>query len=97
MMANPRITVQVSENGGASGFVEIFLNKEGVEQFIDELRALSETNDHFHFFAPEWGAPDGLLRLTPYEKDASTAGHVKVNFRSDDWDRDHAPHTLDDN
>ena len=94
-MGKPRITIQVSEEGGASGVVELFINEEGRELLLKELQDLSKDNDHFHLFAPEWGAPHGVLSLKSYSEDAATAGHFKVLFRPDDWDRKYYPHLMD--
>ncbi len=90
-MAKPRITLEVSEKGGASGVVQLFLNKEGRDFLLKQLGALSENNDHFHLFAPEWGESDEPLSLKPYEDGAATAGHLKVMFRPDEWDKKHYP------
>lgn len=94
MMAKPRIILQVSEEGGQSGNVEIYVNGEGLALLIEELQALSKRNDHFHLFAPQWGMPDGPLRLTPYDSNQATAGHLKVLYRPDDWDKEHFPEVL---
>jgi hypothetical protein len=90
-MAKPRITLQVEEGGGPSGIVEVFLNEEGRALLLDKLTALSKTNDHFHMFAPQWGWPDGPLKLTPYDKNKSTAGHLKISYRPDEWDQEFFP------
>lgn len=91
MMAKPRITLEVSEKGGASGVVQLFINKEGRDLLLKELAALSEDNDHFHLFALDWGESEGSLSLKPYKDGAATAGHFKVMFRADDWDRKYYP------
>lgn len=91
-MTKPRITIELSEEGGPSGEVKLYLNETGLALLISELERLSKTNDHFHLCAPEWGAPDEPLSLRPYVNGAATAGHFKVMFRPDDWDRQYFPH-----
>ncbi len=94
-MAKPRITVELSEEGGASGVVNLLLNEEGRALLITSLQSLSRENDHFHMFAPEWGADNEPLSLKPYKEGSSTAGHLKVHYRPDDWDREYFPHLFE--
>ena len=96
MNEKPRITLQfqMSEDGTAHG-VDLFLNSAGVALLIDELNSLSESNDHFHLFSPEW-VPDGELSTIPYDKDGTVGHHLKVLFRPDKWDREYYPHLFVD-
>ena len=93
-MGKPRITVEIKEDGGASGVVELFLNEEGLQLLLGELNALSKENDHFHLFASGWGMQDGPIKLKPYQENAATAGHLKVLFRPDEWDRKYFPEVI---
>jgi hypothetical protein len=77
------------------GVVDLYLNEAGLALMLKELSKLSESNDHFHMFAPEWGPPEEPLSLRPYRPDTATAGHLKVLFRPDHWDRKHFPHLFD--
>ncbi len=95
-MTQPRITVEIIGNGAPS-VVHLSVNEEGLKILLDELRALSRNSDHFHLFAPEWGVPDGPLSLKPYGDNAATAGHLKVLFRPDDWDKKYYPHLFEEN
>lgn len=108
-MGKPRITIQIVPKGQtpdtqlsgtqtsgaqAPGAIEMFLNEEGVDLLVRELKSLSKQNDHCHLFAPEWGDGSGPLNLVAYDGSASTVGHLKILFRPDDWDREHYPHTV---
>ena len=95
-MADPRIVVHLTEEGGPSGNVEIVLNDEGLDLLITELQDLknSECGEHFHFLAPQWGSPDGPLRLTPCYEEMATAGHLKVVISPDKDDEIHFPDVI---
>ena len=96
MAEKQRITLQFqkSQDGAVHG-VDIFLNPAGVALLIERLKSLSESNDHFHLFSPEWES-DGELSTIPYDKDESVGEHLKVHFRPDKWDREYYPHLFVD-
>ena len=96
MTEKPRITLQFqkSEDGPVHG-VDLFLNSAGVALLIERLKSLSESNDHFHLFSPEWD-PHGELSTIPYGKDETVGEHLKVLFRPDKWDREYYPHLFVD-
>ena len=93
MPENSRVTVEIgTDKDGTPSSVELFVNAEGIKRLIEELSALSEKNDHFHWFAPVWAPPDGELSQVAYHPEKPTASHLKVNFRPDSWDRKYYPH-----
>ena len=95
MSSKARVTIEVdATNDGVPCSVELFLNAEAIRHLILELGSLSESKDHFHWFAPEWGPPQGELSLIPYHKERVTAGQLKVTFRPDHWDRQYFPHVF---
>lgn len=82
---SPRITIYMSERGE----LEIWLNEQGRDLLVRELRALSEQSDHFHlgtFDGAEIKMSDRAYR--PTDKIVHSA---KVCFRPDDWDRHGLP------
>ena len=91
----PRITVETRNVEAGHCSVFLYANETGLKLLIDELYDLSKTNDHFHLGSPEWtGIEEDPLSLKPYDKQdsAATAGHLKVLFRPDDWDKEYYPH-----
>ena len=86
----PRITIDLS----ARGELEIWMNEEGRDLLVRKLQSLSAKNDHFHL------APVGLgeveVSSRPYLPDDQLFEWGKVLFRTDEWDKQHYPHVLDD-
>jgi hypothetical protein len=95
-MARPRITVVVKKDeGGESAEVYFYLNPEGRDQLVAELQHLSERSDHFHM-QPDELVAEVPLRAVPYESGEIIPWHVKMMFRTDDWDRQYFPHVMKD-
>ncbi|MGE0045688.1 MAG: hypothetical protein AB7J28_16575 [Hyphomonadaceae bacterium] len=95
-MPRARITIERSPDGE----LLIFLNPEGCDRLIAELRALSEQNDHFHLWSHAWHEDRGIgsgvgLRVRAYDEEDEIVTAAKVSLRLDDWDRRHYPHVLD--
>ncbi len=90
----PRITVEAYHAGEAAE-VFVYLNESGRDIFIEELSDLSHKNDHFHLGAPEWtGLEEDPLSMIAYGQGATVAGHLKVLFRPDEWDKEYYPHLM---
>ena len=85
-----RITI----NATADGQLQIWLNEQGRDLLVRELKALSEKSEHFHlgsFDGAEVKVSERAYRPT------GTILHVgKVMFRRDDWDRANFPHVMED-
>lgn len=95
-MSKPRITFVVKKDEqGEPAEVYLYVNPEGRDQLVAELKHLSEKSDHFHM------QPDELIAEVPigdvpYESDDIIPWHVKVMFRPDEWDRQYFPHVMKD-
>ena len=88
-----RITVVVDPSpDGAPDKVEIYLNEAGLAKLLDELRGLSEQNDHFHMFTEDWGSDELMNRA--YSPSQHVVHHLKVLFRPDEWDSRYFPHVM---
>jgi hypothetical protein len=87
-MAQPRITLSVT----ADGLFEMHLNPEGRDLLVQELRALTATNEHFHI-GP---APYGELEVASkaYREGDRVLEYGKVYLRLDEWDEKYFPHVL---
>jgi hypothetical protein len=95
-MAKPRITVVVKKDEkGEPAEVFFYVNSEGRDQLVGELQHLSEQSDHFHMEPEEW-AMEVPLGMVPYEEGEIIPTHVKMMFRTDDWDRQNFPHVMKD-
>jgi hypothetical protein len=93
-MNKPRITVVVKKDeNGELAEVFFYLNPEGRDRLVAELQHLSEASDHFHM-EPEAWAMDVPLRMISYEADETLPNHVKMMFRTDEWDRQYFPHVM---
>jgi hypothetical protein len=88
--AQARITI--SRNAG--GELEILLNEPGRDLLVRELKALSESSDHFHLGPEEYGG-EVPVRLRAYRESDEIIGWAKVLFRPDAWDAEYFPHVLD--
>ena len=93
-MAEPRMTIELHGSEDEGREVQLYLNEPALETLIRELTALSRQSDHTHFLAPDWGEENNVVSLVPYNSGTDTAGHLKVMFRPDDWDREHYPHVM---
>lgn len=85
----PRVTISVT-SGGA---LELWLNEEGRDLFVQKLRALNEENEHFHLGTFE-GA-EVQLGSRGYRPTDKVIDAAKVLFRMDEWDMQYYPHVLD--
>jgi hypothetical protein len=95
-MAKPRITFVVKKDErGEPVEVYLYVNPEGRDQLVGELQHLSEQSDHFHMQPDELTA-EVLIRDVPYEAGEIIPWHVKVMFRTDEWDRQYFPHVIKD-
>ena len=55
------ITVELKRRGAGmqkSPAIEIYLDMEGLQYFIEELSTLKDSGDHIHFMTPSWGMND---------------------------------------
>ncbi len=86
----PRITMSLKPEGE----FEIYLNEEGRDLLIRKLQSLSERNDHFHLAA--WYPAEVELGQIAYRPSDKIIDAAKILFRTDEWDRRHYPHVLDD-
>lgn len=86
---SPRITINMS----ADGELEIWLNEQGRDLLVRELRAMSEKSDHFHLATID-GA-EIKLNDRAYRPTDKIMHSTKVYFRPDDWDRRHFPRVID--
>ena len=96
-MTKPRITVAYTRgNDGEPDEVLLYLNPEGRDLLISELRRLDERSDHFHLQDEEWGA-EVPLQTKSYVPDREQVVSVaKVMLRPDHWDAEYFPHVLSD-
>ncbi|WP_133493085.1 Imm32 family immunity protein [Alcanivorax sp. 24] len=58
--------------------VEIYINKESLEDLLLQLSFLKEAGDHAHFMSPSWGA--GELSENPYVKKNQAINHLKITL-----------------
>ena len=95
MMASPRITLAYTKgDDGKPDEVLLYVNPEGRDLLINELRRLDERSDHFHLQDENWGA-EVPLRTTPYVPEREEVFSVaKVMLRPDSWDAEYFPHVL---
>ncbi len=83
-----RITINMSE----AGELEIWLNEEGRDLLVRELKRLSERSDHVRLAPEDMG--DVELSNRPYRDTDNIIEWGKVMFRPDAWDERHFPHVL---
>lgn len=94
-MAKPRITVAVrKDENGQPAEVYFYLNPEGRDLLVTELQHLSERSDHFHMHPAEWEMEVPLEMQAYAPSEETLPGHVKMMFRTDDWDRQYFPHVM---
>lgn len=95
-MAKPRITVVVKKDeNGEPAEVFFYFNPEGRDLLVEELQRLSEKSDHTHMGPEDWGMEVALDQV-PYVEGEIVPGHVKLMFRTDEWDRQYFPHVMKD-
>lgn len=87
----PRITFSIAANGT----LEMYFNEAGRQKFIQELSRLNEQHEHFHF-APADNESQLDVSTRPYHSQDRVLEFGKVLFRTDDWDKKHYPHVMDD-
>jgi hypothetical protein len=85
----PRITFCLTPDGT----LEMYFNKEGREQFIQESSKLNERNEHFHF-APSSIGSEIAVSSVPYRPEDKVLDYGKVLFRTDAWDKQYFPHVM---
>lgn len=73
--------------------VELWLNEEGRDLLVQELRKLGPENEHFHL-GPSGQDPEVPLQTVPYRREDEVFAWGKVLFRQDEWDAKHFPHVL---
>lgn len=96
-MARPRITVVVTKDAaGEPAEILFYFNPEGRDLLVDELTHLSETSDHFHMQDADLAmeVPLQMQAYVPLEE--TPVSHVKMMFRTDEWDRQYFPHVIQD-
>ena len=95
MMGKPRITIAYTRgDGGEPDEALLYVNTEGRDLLISELRHLDERSDHFHLQAEDWDA-EVPLQTTPYVPHREqTFSVAKVMLRPDHWDAEYFPHVL---
>ena len=85
----PRVTI----NTNSDGELEIWINEEGRDLLVRELRHLSESSDHFHLGPADLDAEVPVQRR-PYRDGDKIIELGKVLFRPDAWDAQYFPHVL---
>jgi len=88
---NPRITINIT----LKGEFELWINPEGRDVLISQLKALSPTDDHFHLGGSEDAEVE--LRSIAYRQTDTILSSGKVLFRTDEWDQTYFPHVMNDN
>lgn len=94
-MAKPRITVAYTKGeDGAPDELLFYLNPEGRDLLVDELKRLNERSDHFHLQDEGWSG-ELPLQMTAYTPDQEQlVSEVKMMLRPDHWDAEYFPHVL---
>jgi hypothetical protein len=80
------MTARITMNLNAKGELEIWLNPEGRDVLVKELKelqGLTETNDHFHLGPRTFGEVEVSNR--PYRSDDKLLEYGKILFRTDAW------------
>ena len=94
-MAKPRITITHTRgDGGEPDEVLLYVNPEGRDLLIEELRQLDERSDHFHLQDENWGAEVPLQTKAYKPKEEHVFSVAKVMLRPDHWDAEFFPHVL---
>jgi|CXWL01.1.fsa_nt_gi hypothetical protein len=94
-MAKPRITVVVAKDDkGEPAEVYFYFNPEGRDLLVSELAHLSEKSDHFHMNPAEWEAEVPLQMRAYVPAEETPVSHVKLMFRTDEWDEKYFPHVM---
>ena len=84
----PRITISLT----ADGQLEIWLNPEGRDALVEELRKLDEHHEHFHLSPLEFS--ELTLSTIPYQPTDDVVEYGKVLFRTDEWDKQFFPQVI---
>jgi hypothetical protein len=98
MVSKPRITVAYTKgDDGRPDEVLFYMNPEGRDLIVAELKRLDERWDHLHMQPEEWTVdlPLQMKAYVPGHEEPISA--VKMMLRPDAWDRDHFPHVLEEN
>ena len=85
----PRITLIRS----STGELEIWINPEGRDLIVKELKHLDASSDHFHLGAEEYES-EVPLQVVPYRDGDVIFESAKVMFRLDEWDAEYFPHVM---
>lgn len=94
-MAKARITVVVTKDDkGEPAEVFFYFNPEGRDLIVSELTHLNDKSDHFHMHPAEWEM-EVPLEMRAYVPEQETCmSHVKMMFRTDEWDEKYFPHVM---
>lgn len=86
----PRITINTAKDDQ----FEVWLNEAGRDLLVKQLLSLNESNEHLHLGG--WPGVDVELAERLYRPSDKVLATGKILFRTDEWDRQHYPHVLDD-
>jgi hypothetical protein len=89
----PVMSARITINLAADGVFEMWLNEQGRDLLVRELRHLSEKWDHFHLGPAETG--EVVISSRPYRPNDKVFEYGKVYLRTDAWDKEYFPHVLD--
>lgn len=94
-MTSPRITIAFTKGkDGEPEEILLYLNPEGRDLLIDELKRLDERSDHFHLQDEDWSG-EVPLRMKAYVPEREqVVSAAKVMLRPDHWDAEYFPHVL---
>jgi hypothetical protein len=70
------------------------MNEEGRALLLRELQLLSDRDDHFHLGTYE--GSEVRLSAKAYRPTDTIIHTGKIYFRTDEWDRTHFPHVMED-
>ncbi len=96
-MVKPRITIAYTKgDDGEPDEVLFYLNPEGRDLLVNELKHLDERSDHFHLQDEDWSGevPLQVKAYVPGQEHVVSA--AKVMLRPDHWDAEYFPHVLSD-
>jgi hypothetical protein len=94
MVGKPRITVAVVKDAEGVGELRLYLNPEGRDLLVDELKQLNEKSDHLHLQAEEWTIELPLQTAVYVPHEEELVDNVKVLLRLDPWDEEYFPHVM---
>ena len=61
--------------------VEVYLDKKGLEDLLNQLSRLKKEGDHLHFMSPAWGGHE--LTDKPYVEGNVVMPHLRITYLGD--------------